>query len=153
MEQSLVDVSEFDLWSSILACSQCFSPRWSILLLIFTDKAFWRELEQSKLLALLYYVMSQRWQMALSLCLKHRQVLRSDIKTIFHIGFQHVFRRLSHDVEMNASDIFANLLDCFIELALTSTGDKNISTFLDEPLCRGCFRRWSPRFFCQVVLE
>jgi hypothetical protein len=30
--------------------------------------------------------------------------------------------------------ISAYLLDCFIELIL-STGDKNIGTFLDEPLC------------------
>ena len=42
---------------------------------------------------------------------------------------------------LNADDIFAYLLDCFIEFALAPAGDKNIGTFLDEPLpWRGLFR-------------
>ena len=31
--------------------------------------------------------------------------------------------------------VFAYLLDCCIEFALASTGDKNIGTFVDESLC------------------
>jgi hypothetical protein len=33
--------------------------------------------------------------------------------------------------------VFAYLLYCRVEFALTAAGDENIGTLVDEPLCRG----------------
>jgi hypothetical protein len=33
--------------------------------------------------------------------------------------------------------VFADLLDCCIDFALAATGDENVGTLVDEPLCCG----------------